>query len=209
MRNKMTKLGLFFLTCAFSVASASGAVITSLPGGTSLPIPSVNLLGEFGPQNLAPGVVFTSTEPSAYGWTGGYGFSTNGFWSGPPMIGLDTSSGFFDITFATPIAGFLGELNWTVDQNLGVNSSISIYDSFDNLLESLVLENDANLVTPGYWGFLRATADISKVRFSEEFIGVRDITTTLSTNAVPEPTSCCVFGAIGLIGCLMRRRRTN
>jgi len=200
------KLAVLAIAAIASAGAASASVVSSLPGGVTLAIPTANLLGESGPQTVAPGVIFTSTQPSAYGYTGGYGFSTNGFWSGVPMIGLDDPTGSFQLAFATPISGFLGELNWTVDDES--RASIAIYDASGALLESLTLENGVNLVNPGYWGFSRAAADISFVRFNNEYIGVRDIT-TLTGAVVPEPASwAMLIAGFGLVGAAARRRRT-
>ncbi|MEP6340528.1 hypothetical protein, partial [Parasphingorhabdus sp.] len=183
-------------TLPFAASQASAAVVASLPGGTALPIPADELLGVSGPLSPAPGVTFTSTAGSAYGFTGNYSFVSNGVWSGTPMIGLDEGTGYFELTFDTAIAGFLGELNWTTD--FGGDASIEIYDSANNLLESLLLETGGvNQVAPGFYGFSRASADISRVRFNEEFIGVRNISTlTDAMGAVPEPATWAfmIFG---------------
>ena len=187
--------------------SASATVVTSLPGGAALVIPATDQLSFFGPATVVPGVTYSSNQPSAYGYTGGYGFSSNGSWNGTPMIGLDRGTGTFELAFAAPITGFLGELNWTV--GAGGNASISIYNSMGTLLESLTLENGANVVAPGYYGFSRSIADISFVRFNEEYIGVRNITTTGFGAAVPEPASwAMLIAGFGLTGAAMRRRRS-
>jgi hypothetical protein len=194
---QMKKYILALVLSALPLAASAG-IITALPGGTALPIPAVNLLGESGPQTLAPGVTFTSTEGSAYGYTGSYGFSSNGSWSGTPMIGLDTGTGFFELTFDTAISAFLGELNWTT--GFGGDASIQIYDSANTLLEFLVLETGGvNQVAPGFYGFSRSIADIS----------VRNISVlSNAVDRVPEPATWAlmIFG-IGVIGFAMRRRR--
>jgi hypothetical protein len=201
--NRGLYLGLMMAALAASPAAA--AVVTSLPGGTALAIPAAGLIGVSGPISFGPGATYISNQESAFGYTDAYNFGGNGDWTGTPMIGLDAERGSFDLAFDAPVSGFLGEIDWTTVS--GVNASIAIYDSVGTLLESLTLENDGNLVTPGYWGFSRATADISKVRFSNEYIGVRNIT-TLVAGAVPEPASwAMLIAGFGLTGAVLRRRR--
>jgi hypothetical protein len=197
---------LFVLALSVGAASSQAAVVTSLPSGTALVIPSVNQLGFTGPAIVASGVTYTSTQPSAYGYTDYYGFSSNGWWTGTSMIGLDDATGYFTLSFANGISGFLGELNWST--GAGGDASIQIFDSSNNLLESLTLESDGiNLVAPGYYGFSRATADIASVRFNEEYIGVRNILTSQASSVVPEPASYALV-ALGLAGFAIARRKT-
>lgn len=186
--------------------SASAAIVTSLPGGVALTLPASQFSS--GPVVFS-GVTYTSTNNSVLGYTGGYGFSSNGFWNGtPPMIGLDTGSGTFTLVFATPLSGFLGQLNWTVGFS-GGNGTVQAYDAGGTLLETLTVENGANAATPnGYYGFSRTAGDIAKITFSNEYIGVRDIT-TIAGAAVPEPASwAMLIAGFGLTGAAMRRRRS-
>jgi hypothetical protein len=192
------------LALSAAAASSQATVVTSLAGGTALVIPGANQLGFAGPATVAPGVTFTSTQPSAYGYTGNYSFNANGGWYGTPMIGLDRSTGFFTLSFASGISGFLGELDWT--KGIGGNASIQIFDSSNNLLESLTLETAGiNQVAPGFYGFSRATADIASIRFNEEYIGVRNILTTTG-GTVPEPASLALM-ALGLASFAVARKR--
>lgn len=198
---------LFVLALSAAAASSQAAVVTSLPGGTALVIPATEQVGFAGPAVVAPGVTYTSTQPSAYGYTGGYSFIGNSSWNGTPMIGLDRGTGYFTLSFASGISGFLGELNWTTG-NQGGDASIQIYDSLNNLLESLTLESGGiNQVAPGFYGFSRATADIASIRFNEEYIGVRNILTSGAGSDVPEPASYALM-ALGLAGFAIARRKS-
>jgi hypothetical protein len=200
----MTTLGAVVLA-----GSAQAAVITSLPSGSPLVIPSTNQLGFAGPATIAPGVTYSSTQPSAYGYTGNYGFNGNGNWSGTPMIGLDRPSGYFEINFAAPISAFLAETNWT-NLNYAGDATVEIFDAANTLLETLVLENNGtNLVAPGFWGFSRSTAEIATIRFSNEYVGIREVTTLTDVNsAVPESATWMMMVAgFGLAGGAIRYRR--
>lgn len=203
-----------FLLAAVAIStlsvSANAAVIVDLPGGTPLPIPVRNTTNTSDPLVLVPGVVASPAPGGTFtpGYTSGYGFNTNGSWNGISMIGLDRASGYFTIDFAAPISAFLGELNWAT--GTGGDASIEIY-GLSGLLESLTLEsNGVNAVAPGFRGFSRATNDITSVRFNNEYIGVRNIS-TLSAAAVPEPATWLMmilgFAAIG--GTMRRRQRVT
>src|SRR5579871_3747797 len=76
-----------------AIVPANAALVTSIPGGSGVSIPAINYFGA-GPQTIAPGITWSSTNGgfqggAVYGYTAGYGFSGNGFWSGGlgPMIG--------------------------------------------------------------------------------------------------------------------------
>jgi hypothetical protein len=186
--------------------NANADVVTSLSGATAVTIPTTNQLSFSGPATFS-GITFTSTQPSAFGYTGGYGFNGNGNWSGSPMIGLDRATGYFDLSFANSISGFLAETNWTFS-NSSMNATAQAFDSAMNLLESITFENGSNLFTPGYWGFNRSTDDISLIRFSNEYIGIRNISVADVTSPVPEPeTYAMLLAGFGLMGAFARRRK--
>lgn len=202
---KNVKKMMFVLAMSAAALTAHAAVVTTLPGGTPLAIPAAEQLGDAGPETVAPGVTFTSTNGSAYGYTGGYSFVSNGNWSGTPMLGLDSTNGYMTLSFANAISGILGELNWA--PGFGPAATVAIYDASNNLLESLSLSTaSANLVNPGFYGFSRASNDIASIRFSNQYIGVRDISTTQAASDVPEPASLALV-ALGLTGFAFARKQ--
>jgi hypothetical protein len=81
---------------------------------------------------------------------------------------------------------------------------MAVYDASNNLIESLTLSNGtSNLVTPGtFIGFQEASADISKIVFSNGAVAVRDISIS-SISAVPEPSTWAMmilgFAGIGFM----------
>src|SRR5207245_1718670 len=154
----------------------------SLPAATPINLPASNLVGA-GPVDIGGGLTWSSNETnSLFGWTGGYAAGNNNIVAGdPPIIGLndayDVGSGGYAtmmISFATPTSGFLAELFWTDNEYTNLNSSsIAIYDSGNNLLEYIALNNNGGGggLSSGYYGFSRATADISYVKFNNSDIG--------------------------------------
>ncbi|MEA3080302.1 MAG: hypothetical protein QOF05_1710 [Sphingomonadales bacterium] len=214
--------------CAVAPSAVIAAPITgagSLAGANSINLPASNTVGA-GPVVIGGGVTWSSNEAnSLYGWTGGYVAGNNTILPGnPPIIALnnayDVASGGYatmTLTFAAPTSGFLAELFWTDNEFTNFNSaSIYIYDSGMNLLEFTGLNNNGNSIglPSGYYGFSRASADISYVRFSNSHIGARNLSYVgpeiNGVNAVPEPATWAMmlFGLAG-IGLASRRRKTG
>lgn len=198
---------------------ANAAIVNSLAGATSVPIPAVNLTTQ-GPQTFGPFTFASNVAASVFGDTASYGFGSNGSWSGTPLIGLNAGSnsaggyGVIQLTLDAPTSGFLAQLNWNPDNVSNLNTvGIQIFDSNHVALEFLALSGNngvGNAVTPGgYYGFQRATADIKYINFYNGFIAARDISyiAPAATGAVPEPASWAMmllgFAATGIV---MRRR---
>lgn len=203
----MTIIKLLAASALFAAAPAVAAPTMTLPGSTAVTIPATGSANASGPISFGPGVVFTSTAQSAFGWSKDYGFAPNGTWSGSPMIGLNAATGSFTLTFATSIKGFLAETNWTNDQT-SLEGIVEAFDAAGTLLESITLEHGMNLVDPGMLGFSRSSADIKSIRFSNEYVGIRSI--SISAAAVPEPaTWAMMLLGFGMMGAAIRYRRSS
>ncbi len=212
---KLLLAGAALAVAAFGVTSAQAAVWNGA-GGTAIAIPAINAFGG-GPETIAPGIVWSSTNASTqsgsvFGYTGGYGLGSNGSEAGNSIIGLnDTSSvyGVVDsmtITFAHAVNAFGGIINWYADG--GDLVTISAYDASNNLLDSLVLSNGSgNVVAPGaFYGFTEGSASIKSFVLTDGYVIAYGLES--SGGSVPEPaTWALMLGGFGLAGVALRRRQ--
>ncbi|RZM31565.1 MAG: hypothetical protein EOP67_32335, partial [Sphingomonas sp.] len=157
-------------------APAVAAPIVSLPGG------SVVTLGAFqqtnGPTGIAPGITFSATNNGYVGFDGPWGFgASHDLWEGTSMLGLNNPTGSFTLTFDAAITGFLAEVNW--DGGLYDNASITAFDMAGNEIEQIALSDHAmDLEEPGFMGFGNTAAPIKSIRFSNAYIGIRNLAIT-------------------------------
>lgn len=208
-------LGVAALIWAMLPAAANAAVVNSIPGGTVLPFPAVNLFGA-GPITNG-GVTFTSTIPlSLYGYTGAYslgGTHGNGFWNGgQPFIALNAPGGSMSLTFASPVAAVGGFVNYFQLDGFppGSPPAMAVYDSANNLIETALLSfitgNGTNLGV--FYGFSETSAIIARLELSNADIALRDLTTLAAPVATPLPAALPLFAtALAGLGLLARRRR--
>jgi hypothetical protein len=207
-------------------SSVKAAVVTSIAGGTLVPMPAVEYFGP-GPQAFGPGITWSSTNStdqggSVFGFTGGYGFSVNGVWDSSlgPMAGVNNSTDAYGpppdtmtFAFSTPVAAVGGFLNY-VPGSLNA-TTIAIYDAANNLLESYALTflTGGGTNTGQFFGFEQGAANISYFRLTDNYIAVTQLTirnNPLAPNAVPEPSSIALFTMTSLLfGCARWRRRNN
>jgi len=194
----------------FASGPAAASVVMSIPGGTLQAMPASNQFTA-GPVVFGDSVTWTASNSFAvFGWTDGYGFNDNGTWAGvPPMAGVNTNLGSMTFTFASDLSAVGGIIDWAKLGSDYQNSSMSIYNSNGDLLETLILMSNAtNQVTPdSFYGFSRGQADIHSFVLSNGFVGLRNLT-TLGSSAVPEPgTWAMMLLGFGAIGMSVRRRR--
>ena len=207
MKNK-----LLILVSALALCGTAHAVpVTSLPGATVYGFGNSNQFTA-GPVAVAAGITWSSdSSNSVYGWTGGYGFQSNGSWNGLSMIGTNNGTGTMRIDFSTAVAGVGAFVNWSRFSDGrpdGDPAIISIYNAADTLLETFTLTFGPLGGTNNgeFHGFLRNTADIASIRFDGAYIGAANLQ-VVAGKSVPAPGTLA-RGALGLVamGALRRRK---
>jgi hypothetical protein len=101
------------------------------------------------------------------------------------------------IAFDTPVAGVGGFLNY--DGGHTNTTTIAVYDSNDNLIESynLTFYFGSSPTNAGFFfGFLENTSNISYFKLTDNFIGITNLTVQ---SAVPLPGAIWLLGS-GLLG---------
>lgn len=210
---------LLFVLVSLMVVEAGASVVTSISGGTVIPMPAVNYppIGQGGgPVTFGPGITWSSTNDgtnapaSVFGYTGSYDFLGNGFWTGAlgPMAGLNDSTDFFGVTdtmtftFASPVSAVGGFLNYVPGSSNP--TTIAVWDVNGILIESY----DLGFFTSGgpdigaFYGFQESGATIKSFTLTDNYIGIVNLTTA----TVPEPSSLLLIGT-GLLGAVGYGRR--
>ena len=208
------------------VLQAGASVVTSIPGGTVVPMPAVNYFGP-GPQTFGPGITWSSTNAfdgggSVFGFTPGlpcpyncYSFSANGNWTGglAPMAGLNDSTDYYGNTdtmtfaFASPVGAVGGFLNYLPGSSNPDHRRGMGFDG-TNLIEpafALTFATGGGNDSGAFYGFRESTANISYFTLTDNFVGITNLTTG-PPNAVPEPSSLLLIGT-GLLGVIGYTRR--
>lgn len=196
--------------CLAASFAANASVITSMSGGTNITFPSVDLFTA-GPV-VGSGYTYTSSNSSSvFGYTGGYGLSDNGFWSGSigSYLGLNTGNGWSRITFDNPVTSVLAFVNYAAIGNGydGSAASIAAYDASDNLIESFTLQWSTSGGNQGFnYGFSQSSAIIKSFQFNNAYIVATNLKTDGQGNSVPEPGTLALAG-FALAGLAMRKRQ--
>lgn len=182
---------------------AQAVPVTSLAVASSITMPVLNVFGG-GPQTLAPGMTWTSTNSDAvFGYTDGYDFNGNGAWDyTKTMVGTNDASSSMSITFDKAVTAFGGFFNWAPGEGL---ASIAAYDVNNVLIESLDLTflTDGSLNSGAFFGFQESGTSIKSFVMTGAYIGAADF----QVQTVPEPgTVALLLGGLGLLGLVSRRK---
>ncbi|HBG06960.1 MAG: hypothetical protein A2075_21775 [Geobacteraceae bacterium GWC2_58_44] len=207
------------ISAGLTAKQAEATVINSLPGGSLIGMPTENYFGP-GERSVAAGITWSSNKTnSVFGYNGVYGFAENGIWNSLTMAGLNSSTGVMTFSFATPVNGVGGYLNYA--PNSGPSPTVSVYDSGMNLLESssLTFNTGGGMYSGQFFGFLQD--NISFFTLSDAYIGLTNLTVSRQPDLqetepvflrgaqpapVPEPSTFLLFGA-GILGIGLLRRK--
>jgi hypothetical protein len=191
---------------AAATPAAFAAPIVSLADASAVTMTGSTKTGG-GAQSFGPGITYAGDQNGYFNYSAGWGFSRNGSWGNTPMIGANSGSGSFTLTFDQAITGFLADVNWSTGWY--ADATMASFDAAGQMLESILLsEHTMNQVAPGMHGFADASGRIKSIRFSNAYIGIRNI--SVSVAAVPEPaTWAMMLVGFGMAGVALRQRRRS
>lgn len=198
------KLSLVTISLALACSAVHAAPVTSIAGGTVLTMPEVDYYGT-GPQNMAPGIIWSATKNADFGNTDGFEFNQNGNWDGTrAYTALGSSTGTIRFSFNHPVAAVGG----TINHSRGFSASLVIYDSENNQIESFSPTIVSTTGAGEFHGFQVATNSIAAFELKNGLVALRDLTIAYAPlAAVPEPeTYAMLMAGLGVVAGIARRR---
>jgi len=166
-------------------------------------MPDVNYFG-VGPQTFGTDITWTASNTQAlFGYGGSYDAGV--LWDDPadPLAGTNYAAVQMIFSFGTPIAAFLGQMQWCCTSGA---VTLSAFDSSNRLLDEVNLA-DGSHTSGSFYGFQEGSADISRIVFYNGGIAVRDV--SILASPVPEPSTWAML-ILGLAGLsFLAYRRTQ
>lgn len=211
MYNFMKPVLLSLAALIAAAAPANAALVTSLPGATSIPLSATNTFTA-GPVGVAPGITWSATyDYSVIGYTDDYGLSSNGRWNGEPAFyGLNRETGTMTWAFDAAVSGAGGFVNYAPFAGAATMRAL---DSGLNVLESYVLDINTGIDSRNageFWAIDRIGSDISYFQLQNAYFVLRDFVVqgdpAAAAAAIPEPITLSLLGA-GLAGIAVARRK--
>lgn len=203
------------LVVCLGATPAAATLITSLPGGTVVPMQNLYNSPDAGPgTHTFPGgaITYTTTAtPAYYGYSGAWNFGTNGGWDDAtkPMASMNPMGTSATITFnlTSAVSAIGGFLNYdptgtaTIAAYSGANGTGTLLGTY-----ALNFATGGGSNTGYFFGFQDGTADIASFTLTTTSqAAIRDITVPGSA-PVPLPGALLLFGP-GLLGLMAVRRR--
>lgn len=208
---------------AFASSGVSASMLVTTQGaysGPSLnltPYANGNYNFTFGPVNVGPGLTFTSNNGGGNSGLGsvvgqgGYGLNSNGSFGNPAVyIGVDSGTGYAQITFASAQTQFYGF--WNYAPGVGDNATLSTLDISGNVLQAFDLTALAPISTPGAFNAfafrgIEGSDQFYGIRFGGNYILLAATANGMPMGGVPEPASwMMLIAGFGLVGAAARRR---
>jgi len=198
-------------------ASAKANVITSDPGWTVYPMPTLDYFGA-GPQTFGSPVTVTwsSTNSSndggsVFGYDMGYSFGANGNWDSTlVMAGLNDSTDLFlstdtmTFSFSQPLAGVGGFISYAPGGT--TSTTIAVYNGSTQIDSYNLSFLTTGGTDQGRWLGFHESTPFTSFTLTDNFIGIANL--EVLPAPVPEPASLVLLGST-LLGALAIRRKLS
>ena len=201
---KIVLLAIALMVAGSLAARADNLTVTVGNSATAgdIPIPGSLTYGINGPVSWDNEYTWSSTNyNSVFGYTGNYGFGSNGSWGSSmgPFIGLNSSTavqGIADtmtIAFTNPVYAFADFFNFTPDANNP--AVVNVYDVHGNLIGTYTLNfSTGGASNSGEWLSFSSSTALGYFTMTDDDIAM---------TSTPEPSTLSYFLLAAICGGVM------